>query len=118
VVETENLEDKFGGEDWRSASRSRVWAIRRCLMRKKTMTPRTKENVPRNESTVMIAIRDPESCGDDTVSLCAEGDDVGDDDACCELGFDCAFGTDEVDVIVGDGSGVTGVTDTVTVDVG
>lgn len=117
VVETENLEDKFGGEGWRS-SRSRVWIIRRCLVRKKTMTPRTNDSVPRNESTVIIAIKDPESCDDDTASLCAEGDDVGDDDACCELGFDCVLGADEVDVIVGDGSGVTGVTDTIIVDVG
>lgn len=87
VVETENLEDKFGGEGWRS-SRIRVWIIRRCLVRKKTMTPRTNDNVPKNESTVIIAIKDPESCDDDTASLCADGDDAGDDDACCELGFD------------------------------
>lgn len=114
VVETENLEDKFGGEGWRS-SRSRVWMIRRCLVRKKTITPRTSDSVPRNESTVIIAIKEPESCDDDTASLCAEGDDVGDDDACCELGFDCVLGADEVDVVVGDGSGVTGVTDTIIV---
>lgn len=82
------------------------------------MTPRINENVPRNEITVMIAIKDPASCGDDAASLCTEGDDVGDDDACCELEFDCASGVDEVDVVVGDGSGVTGVTDTATVDVG
>lgn len=88
VVETENLEDKFGGEGWRSSSRDRVWVIRRRLSRKKKMTPRTNENAPRNEDTVMIAIKDPESCGNDIASLCAEGDDVGDDDICCELGFD------------------------------
>lgn len=82
------------------------------------MTPRINESVPRNENTVMIAIKDPASCGDDAASLCAKGDDIGDDDACCELEFDCALGFGEVDTVVGDGSGVTDVTDTVTVDVG
>lgn len=80
VVETENLEDKFGSEGWCSSSRSCVWVIRRRLVRMKTMTPRINENVPRNENTVMIAIKDPAICGDDTASLCAEGDDVGDGD--------------------------------------
>jgi hypothetical protein len=82
------------------------------------MIPRTNDNIPRNESTVMIAIKGPESCDDDAASLSDEGDDVGDDDACWELEFDCALGADEVDVVAGDGSGVTGVTDTIVVDVG
>lgn len=112
VVETENLEDKFSCKGRSSSLRGCIRAIwrYRYLVRKKRMTPRIKESAPRNESTVMMAIRDPASRGDDTASLCGEGDGVGDDDACCGLECDCALGADEVDVVVGDG--VTGVEDT------
>lgn len=81
------------------------------------MTPRVNETAPRNESTVMIAIKDSASWDVDTASLCGAGGDVG-DDACCELEFDCALCVDEVDVVLRDGSVVTDVTDIVTVVVG
>lgn len=61
-----------------------------------TITPRVNDNRPRNENTVMIAIRDPESFVVDTLFCTTDGDDVG-CDATCELDCDCAL-VDEADM--------------------
>jgi hypothetical protein len=115
VVETENLEDKFCGVSRRlSTSATRcLCAIRLRLVRMNTMTPRVNESRPRNENTVMIAIKDPGSFVVDALFCVGGGDDVG-CDVTCELDCDCAL-ADEADVAWvdrGAGLGGTDVPDT------
>lgn len=92
MVDTENLEDKFccdcTGKGWVSMSGRRCpWVMRLRLIRMNTMTPRVNESRPRNDSTVMVAIKDPESLRVDTAFCTGDGDGVTCD--ACELEYDC-----------------------------
>jgi len=110
MVDTENLEDKFcgncTGEVWVSTSGRRcIWVIRLRLIRMNTTTPRVNESRPRNDSTVMVAIKDSESARVDTAFCTGEGDG-GTCDA-CELEYDCTS-ADVADTVawVDEGEGV------------
>ena len=109
MVDTENLEDKFccdcPGKGWVSMSGRRCpWVMRLRLIRMTTMTPRVNKSRPRNDSTVMVAIKDPGSLRADTACCTGDGDGVTCD--ACELEYGCTS-ADEADMAwVDEGEGV------------